>query len=195
MINKLLNNRKIILGSQSPRRSQLLKELDIEFEKRVIEIDETFDSKMDVTSVAQHIAVNKAKAHRNTLNPNEIVITADCVVVANGNILGKPKDEAQAIKYLNTMSDSTHEVISGVCIMDLDKMVSFSETAIVKMRAISRQEIQYYLNKYKPFDKAGAYGIQEWIGHSQIEWIKGTYTCIMGLPTRQLYEALEDFLN
>ena len=195
MIQPLLAGRKIILGSQSPRRSQLLAELDIPFEKRVIETDEAFDPDMDVHSVAEYIAINKAKAHTDKLALDEIVITADCVVVEGGEILGKPKDRAQAIAYISRMSGATHDVVSGVCIMDRQRLISFSETATVKMRAITTAEIDYYLANYNPYDKAGAYGIQEWIGHSQIEWIKGTYTCIMGLPTRRLYEELRKFLG
>ena len=195
MIQPLLAGRKIILGSQSPRRSQLLAELDIPFEKRVIETDEAFDPDMDVHLVAEYIAINKAKAHTDKLALDEIVITADCVVVEGGEILGKPKDRAQAIAYISRMSGATHDVVSGVCIMDRQRLISFSETATVKMRVITTAEIDYYLANYNPYDKAGAYGIQEWIGHSQIEWIKGTYTCIMGLPTRRLYEELRKFLG
>lgn len=195
MITERLKNRKIILGSQSPRRSQLLSELDIPFEKRVIETDEHYSPDMDVYEVAEYIAVNKAKAHATTLAADEVLITADCVVVEHSEILGKPKDRAQAAAYIRRMADITHDVVSGVCIMTNDRLVSFSETATVKMQPFSDQEIDYYIEHYNPYDKAGAYGIQEWIGHSKIEWIKGTYTCIMGLPTRRLYEELWEFLE
>lgn len=195
MIKSLLGNRNIILGSQSPRRSQLLAELDIHFEKRVIEIDETFPEDMPSQDVAEHIAINKALAHKDTLADDEIVITADCVVVESGEILGKPIDKNQAIEFLKRMSDNTHEVVSGVCIMDKDRRVSFSEIATVKMTPLTDAEIEYYIENYNPYDKAGAYGIQEWIGHSHIEWIKGTYTTIMGLPTRKVYESLLAFLK
>lgn len=194
MIHHLLQNKKLILGSQSPRRSQLLAELDLPFEKRVIETDESFSPDMDVHEVAEHIAINKALAHQETIAENEVIITADCVVVEGNEILGKPIDQQQAEEYLRRIAGTTHEVVSGVCIMDEDGYTSFSETATVKMAELSDQEIAYYISKYHPYDKAGAYGIQEWIGHAKIEWIKGTYTCIMGLPTRRLYEELAAFL-
>lgn len=195
MIAQYLQGRKIILGSQSPRRSQLLSELDITFEKRVIEIDESFDPKIDVYKVAERIAIDKALAHSDTIAEGEILITADCVVVESGEILGKPKDRQQAEAYLQRISGHTHDVVSGVCIMNSKKQVSFSETATVKMMDLSSEEMLYYIENYNPYDKAGAYGIQEWIGHAKIEWIKGTYTTIMGLPTRRLYEELGDFLK
>lgn len=195
MIQQRLGDRKIILGSQSPRRAQLLSELDVPYEKRVIETDEAYDPTMEVYQVAEYIAINKAKAHTTTLAADEIVITADCVVIENGEILGKPIDKNQAIAYLQRMSNTTHDVVSGVCIYSKEHLVSFSETATVKMQPITPEEIEYYIAHYNPYDKAGAYGIQEWIGHAKIEWIKGTYTTIMGLPTRRLYEALGEFLT
>jgi len=195
MIASLLVQRKIILGSQSPRRSQLLAELDIPFEKRVIETDEAYPAELDPYRVAEYIAINKAKAHLGSIAADEVIITADCVVIADGAILGKPRDRDQVVEYIGMMSGTTHDVVSGVCIMDQSGHQSFSETATVKMRTISPQEVDYYIEHYNPYDKAGAYGIQEWIGHTQIEWIKGTYTCIMGLPTRRLYEELREFLG
>jgi len=195
MINELLQHKKIILGSQSPRRSQLMSELNIPFEKRVIETDEAYDPHLDPYKVAEYIAVGKAEAHRSSIAADEVIVTADCVVILEGNILGKPKDKAQAVDYIKRMSDNTHDVVSGVCIMDRNGLTSFSETATVKMQPLSDQEIQYYIETCQPYDKAGAYGIQEWIGHAKIEWIKGTYTCIMGLPTRRLYEELSLFLK
>ena len=195
MINELLQHKKIILGSQSPRRSQLMSELNIPFEKRVIETDEAYDPHLDPYKVAEYIAVGKAEAHRSSIAADEVIVTADCVVILEGNILGKPKDKAQAVDYIKRMSDNTHDVVSGVCIMDRNGLTSFSETATVKMQPLSDEEIEYYIETCQPYDKAGAYGIQEWIGHAKIEWIKGTYTCIMGLPTRRLYEELSLFLK
>ncbi len=195
MINSLLNDRKIILGSQSPRRSQLLSEMDISFTKRVIETDEAYDSSMEAHKVAEYIAINKAKAHIPTLATDEIVITADCVVIHDGKILGKPKDRAEAEDYLRRMSSDIHEVVSGVCILDHRGYVSLSETATVKMQEITESEIAYYIEHYNPYDKAGAYGIQEWIGHTKIQSIQGTFTTIMGLPTHRVYEELINFLK
>lgn len=193
-MKSILKKRRLILGSKSPRRSQLLKELDIPFVKKVEDTDESFPSDMPVLEVAEFIARVKAEALRSRMKDKDIILTADSVVICNGVIYGKPKDAEQAKEFISIISDSVHQVVTGVCLMDAKKMVSFSETAEVKLKPINEKELNYYVNQYMPIDKAGAYGIQEWYGHAKIEWIKGTYTNIMGLPTGLVYDELVKFV-
>lgn len=183
----------MILGSKSPRRSQLLKELDIPFVQKVADTDESFPEEMPVMEVAEHIAKGKAYALKDRIKDDDIILTADSVVICNGIIYGKPKNGAQAKEFIKVLADNVHLVVTGVCILDAEKEISFSETSEVKLAPISSKELDYYVKEYMPIDKAGAYGIQEWIGHAKIEWIKGTYTNIMGLPTRLTYEKLVEF--
>lgn len=192
-MKSILNGRRLILGSKSPRRSQLVKELDLPFVKKVEDTDESFPADMPVEEVAEYIARVKAEALRTRMQNDDIVLTSDTVVICDGKIYGKPKDAEQAKEYIRIISDNVHQVITGVCLMDENKMVSFSETAEVKLRSISEEELDYYVRQYMPIDKAGAYGIQEWFGHAKIEWIKGTYTNIMGLPTGLVYDELMKF--
>lgn len=189
----VLNGRKLILGSNSPRRSQLLDELDISYTKKVIPVEEIFPDDMNVKEVAAYLSRLKAEPHKTLLNNDEVVLTADSIVVLDDRILGKPQDENQAIDYILEMSDRSHHVITGVTIMNKVKSITFSETSEVHLLSITEEEAQYYVRKYQPLDKAGAYGIQEWLGHSKIQWIRGTYTNIMGLPTHRVYEELKAF--
>lgn len=189
----VLNGRKLILGSNSPRRSQLLDELDISYTKKVIPVEEIFPDDMNVKEVAAYLSRLKAEPHKTLLNNDEVVLTADSIVVLDDRILGKPQDENQAIDYILEMSDRSHHVITGVTIMNKVKSITFSETSEVHLLSITEEEAQYYVRKYQPLDKAGAYGIQEWLGHSKIQWIRGTYTNIMGLPTHRVYEELRAF--
>ncbi len=192
-MKSILKGRRLILGSKSPRRSQLLRELNIPFLQKVSNADESFPPEMDVFLVAEYIAELKAKALSHRMKDNDIILTADSVVICDGIIFGKPKDAAQAKEYIKNISENIHQVVTGVCLMDKDGSISFSDSSEVKLCAISPEELEYYVGKYLPIDKAGAYGIQEWIGHAKIEWIKGTYTNIMGLPTRMVYEKLIEF--
>jgi septum formation protein len=192
-MKSILKKRRLILGSKSPRRSQLLKELDIPFVKKVEDTDESFPDDMPVLEVAEFIARVKAEALRSRMKDNDIILTADSVVICDGVIYGKPKDANQAKEFINIISDNVHLVVTGVCLMDDKKTVSFSETAEVKLKPITEKELNYYVKQYMPIDKAGAYGIQEWYGHAKIEWIKGTYTNIMGLPTGLVYDELVKF--
>lgn len=193
-MKSILKKRRLVLGSKSPRRSQLLKELDIPFVKKVEDTDESFPADMPVLEVAEFISRVKAEALRPRMKDNDIVLTADSVVICDGIIYGKPVDAKQAKEYIRIISNNTHQVVTGVCLMDADKMVSFSEVAEVKIKAITEAELDYYVSQYMPIDKAGAYGIQEWYGHAKIEWIKGTYTNIMGLPTGMVYDELVKFV-
>ncbi len=194
-MKSILNKRRLILGSKSPRRSQLLKELDLPFVKKVEDTDESFPSDMPVLEVAEYIARIKAEALRPRMKGSDIILTADSVVICKGVIYGKPKDAEQAKEYIRIISDNVHQVVTGVCLMDAKRMVSFSEVADVKIKPISDDELDYYVSQYMPIDKAGAYGIQEWYGHAKIEWIKGTYTNIMGLPTGKVYDELVKFVG
>ena len=191
----ILKGRRLILGSKSPRRSQLLKELDIPFVQKVADIDESFPTDMPVLEVAEFIAREKAIALKDRLKNDDIIITADSVVICEGVIYGKPKDGDQAKEFIKKISDNVHQVVTGVCICDTENESCFSEISDVKLTPISDDELDYYVDKYMPIDKAGAYGIQEWVGHAKIEWIKGTYTNIMGLPTRLVYDKLVEFVK
>ncbi|WP_321321192.1 Maf-like protein [Labilibaculum sp.] len=192
----MLNNLKdyqIILASQSPRRHQMLKELGLIFEIRTKEIEETYPEGLTPEQIPVYLAELKAKAFEQDLNSNELVITADTIVCVDDWILGKPNDRDDAVKMLNALSDRSHQVISGVCLMSKDKKISFSTTTNVHFKALSEEEIDYYIDNYKPFDKAGAYGIQEWIGFIGIDGIEGSYFNVVGLPIQRLYQELLNF--
>ena len=186
-----LDRYDIILGSGSPRRVQLLQEAGYTYTQRVIEIDESFDSEMPIHTVAEHLARLKSSAH--TLTDTELLITADSVVIINDQILGKPKDRKQAEAYLKLLSESTHLVHTGVSIRSVDKQVSFTSSSEVTLAALSDDEINHYIDHYPPYDRAGGYGVQDWIGHNCVVDIKGSYTNIMGLPTAELYARLKTF--
>lgn len=194
-MKSILKGRRLILGSKSPRRSQLLKELDIPFVQKVADIDESFSEDMPVLEVAEFIAREKAEALKDRLKGDDIILTADSVVICEGVIYGKPKDGDQAKEFIKILANNIHQVVTGFCLSDATKMASYSEISEVKLGAISDAELDYYVSEYMPIDKAGAYGIQEWIGHAKIDWIKGTYTNIMGLPTRMVYEKLIEFVD
>lgn len=183
----------IILGSQSPRRKELLQGMDIPFSVRVIETDETYPQSLNAHDVAEFLAVEKGKAHLSQLNENELVITSDTVVICENEILGKPKDRPQAIAMLQKLSGKSHAVVTGVCLTTKQKTVSFSDTTTVHFKTLSEEQINYYINTYKPFDKAGGYGIQEWIGYVGISAIEGSYFNVMGLPVARLFDVLEEF--
>ncbi len=188
-----LNKYNVILGSGSPRRVQLMQESGYQFTQHVIEVDESFDASMSTEMVAEHLAIKKSQAH----NPNkqDLIITADSIVVINDTILGKPKDASQATEYLNMLSDTSHLVYTGVCIRSTEKMKSFTATSEVWMRLLSAEEIEHYVTQYAPYDRAGSYGIQDWLGHNCVEKIVGSYTNIMGLPTAKLYQQLQEFIG
>lgn len=171
-----------------------MKELDFPFVQKVADIDESFPDDMPVLEVAEYLAREKAIALKERIKEDDIIITADSIVICNGVIYGKPENGAQAKEIIKILSNNVHQVVTGVCICDAKGESCFSEIAEVKLAPISAKELNYYVKEYMPIDKAGAYGIQEWIGHAKIEWIKGTYTNIMGLPTRLVYEKLIEFV-
>ena len=193
-------NHKIILASNSPRRRELLAGLGVPFEVKVLPgIDESYPDTLDAFDTAQFIARKKAEAYRGLLSTGEdiVVLTADTVVIAppagdGGSpvILGKPKDAARAHDMLRLLSGKTHHVVTGVCLMTKEKLRQFSVTTEVSFKSLSDSEIDYYITHYKPFDKAGAYGIQEWIGYIGCTGLKGSYYNVMGLPVQRIYEEL-----
>ncbi|WP_462249939.1 Maf family protein [Ekhidna sp.] len=186
---KHFNN--LILASKSPRRKQLLEAAGYSFEVKTIEFDEIFPAEMDKNQVAEYLAIEKNKAYRKEFN-DEIIITADTVVLDQNTILGKPKDITEAKEVLTQLSGKVHSVISGVCISSSSKSVSFSNVTEVKFRVLEEDEISYYLSSEPPLDKAGSYGIQDWIGLVGVEWIKGSYYNVVGLPVDELHKILKE---
>lgn len=185
---------KIILASQSPRRRELLAGLGIPFEVRVIEdIDEHFPEQLPASETALYIAKRKAEAYRGQMADDELIITADTVVIVGDEILGKPADEADALRMLRLLSGRTHQVTTGVCLMTTKMQRSFDVTTDVTFKTLTDEEIMYYVNRYKPFDKAGAYGIQEWIGYIGVTGLHGSYYNVMGLPVQRIYTELQAF--
>lgn len=182
--------KKIILASNSPRRKELLTGLDVDFEVRIIKgIDESYPDTLDVTEIAQYIAQKKAAPY--ALADNEILLTADTVVVVGSEVLGKPRDADDARRMLRMLSGRTHQVITGVCLTTPARQRQFSVVTQVTFKPLSDEEITHYISCYRPFDKAGAYGIQEWIGYIGVTGIEGSYFNVMGLPVQRIYEELQ----
>lgn len=192
LLQEKLDGKKILLASQSPRRQELLRGLGINFEIVKIEADESFPENLIREEITEYIAANKANAYTK-LNKNEILLTADTLVWLNNEALGKPKNYEDGFRMLLSMADSTHEVFTSVTIRSDQKSLTFSETTEVTFDEFSEEEIHYYLNHFKPFDKAGAYGIQDWLGYTKISRINGCYYNVMGLPLRKLYRELLGF--
>ncbi len=193
MLNEKFKNYKIILASGSPRRQQFLKELDIDFEIRLKEIEEIYPDHLQAEEITDFLAKLKASAFENDLQDNEVLITSDTIVWLENKALGKPSDASQAVKMLTEMSGKTHKVITSVCIKTTQKELVFHDETLVTFASLTLEEIEYYLNNYQPFDKAGSYGIQEWIGLVAIEKIEGSYANVVGLPTHKLYKELINF--
>ena len=185
---------KIILASNSPRRKELLAGLDLQFEVRVLQgIDESYPQDLPTLKIAEFISKKKADAYVQTMADDELVITADTVVILGDEVMGKPHDEADAKRMLGELSGRTHQVATGVTLSTKERQVSFSVVTDVTFKQLSADEIDYYVRMYKPFDKAGAYGIQEWIGYIGVTALKGSYFNVMGLPVQRIYEALKTF--
>ena len=182
---------KLILASNSPRRKELLAGLGVPFEVRVLQdIDEHYPESLPVNEVARYIAKEKADAYRRIVAPDELIITADTVVIVGDEILGKPVDEADAVRMLKLLSGRTHQVTTGVCLLTAEKERCFNVTTDVTFKTLTDEEIHYYVNRYRPFDKAGAYGIQEWIGYIGVTGLHGSYYNVMGLPVQRIYQEL-----
>lgn len=184
---------KIILGSASPRRHSFFKEMNIPFEVRVQEVDEIYPSNLKGSEITDFLATLKTASYTN-LAKNEIVITSDTLVWLENNALGKPKNENEAIEMLHKLSNKTHEVITSVCFKTHDTVQTFHEITKVTFKPLSREMIESYVSNFNPLDKAGAYGIQEWIGLVGIEKIEGSYPNVVGLPTALVYENLKPYL-
>ena len=191
----MLDNLKkydVVLGSNSPRRRELLNDMGVEFRVEAIKgIDETYPANMRVEEIPVYLARIKAEGH--PLQENELLITADTVVVLDDMVLGKPEGEADAHRMLRSLSGRAHRVISGVCVTTQDRTEAFADTSVVRFAELTDDEIDYYIEHYRPLDKAGAYGIQEWIGNIGISGISGDFYNVMGLPTRKLYQVLKTF--
>ena len=190
MLKAILKNHKIILASGSPRRLQFFKDLDLDFEIRLKDIEEIYPDTLKAEEITNFLAELKANAFEGELNENEILVTSDTIVWHKNNALGKPKDYEDAFQILKSLSDDTHEVITSVCFKTIEKITTFHEVTKVTFNALSDESIHYYLENYKPFDKAGAYGIQEWIGFIGVSKIEGSYANVMGMPTDKVYDYL-----
>ncbi|MDR2651986.1 MAG: Maf family nucleotide pyrophosphatase [Prevotellaceae bacterium] len=186
----------IILASQSPRRVELMRELGLNFiQVKLSDIDESYPSDLNKNEIPAYIARKKSDSYTQKLNDNDILITVDTIVWCNGEMFGKPKDKNDAHRMLSAISNNTHEVLSGVCLRSTAKIRSFVTTSTVQFKAFSDDEIDFYINNYNPYDKAGAYGIQEWIGYTGLIKIEGSYFNVMGLPSQNLYSELEMFIS
>jgi len=193
----MLDNLKkyhIILASNSPRRQELLAGLDIDFEVKVLPyIDENYPKNLPLQQIAEFIAKEKADAYRRVMRSGDLIITADTVVIAGEEVMGKPKDVADAHRMLRKLSGCTHQVITGVCLTTFDSQRVFSVSTDVTFKQLTDEEISFYIDTYRPFDKAGAYGIQEWIGYVGVTGLSGSYFNVMGLPVQRIYTELTTF--
>lgn len=191
-----LKNHNIILASNSPRRHFLLNEIGVEFSVMKPEnVDENFPETLKCEEIPMFLAKLKADSLKSKIKQNDIIITADTIVWLENEAINKPEDKEDAIRILKKLSGKTHQVYSGICITSLEKQISFSSKSDVKFNNLSDEEINFYIEKYKPFDKAGAYGIQEWIGYIGIEYINGSFYNVMGLPIQKLYRELKEFIK
>ncbi|HKM94652.1 MAG TPA: Maf family nucleotide pyrophosphatase [Prolixibacteraceae bacterium] len=184
---------KIILASKSPRRKQLLEELGIKFEVKTIDTDESYPAELLTDKIAEYLAIKKAIPFKKNIDEQTLVITADTIVAIDNEVLGKPANYNEAFSMLTKLSGKAHLVSTGVCITSKHKNKSFTSSTKVFFKTLTKVEIDHYIKQYQPFDKAGAYGIQEWIGFIAVERIEGSYFNVMGLPVQRLYEELCDF--
>lgn len=193
MLDKL-KKYNIVLASNSPRRKELLQRMGVNFKVRTLfGIDESYPDSLRGEDIVRYISRNKAQAYRSSMAPNELLITADTIVYVEGEVMGKPKTAEQAKEMLHKLSGKSHQVITGVTIVTADRTEDFGVTSQVKFAEITDEEINFYVDNYLPFDKAGAYGIQEWIGIVAVEEIKGSYFNVVGLPVQRLYQKLKTF--
>ncbi|RDI14358.1 Maf-like protein [Flavobacterium sp. AG291] len=190
MLKEKLKGYTIVLASGSPRRQQFLRELDANFEVRLKEVEEIYPDSLKGAEITDYLAELKASALEETLSDDEILITSDTIVWHEGIALGKPKDKEDAFNMIKSLSGKTHEVITSVCIKNTRKSETFNETTKVTFNPLTDEEIAYYLEEYKPYDKAGSYGIQEWIGLVAIAKIEGSYANVVGMPVDKVYQYL-----
>ena len=189
-----LKKYKVVLASNSPRRKELLAGLELDYQVKTLpNIDESYPKGLDGMEIPAYIARSKAEAYRKQMNDDELIITADTIVWLNGSVMGKPKDKADACHMLHTLSGKTHQVITGVCLTTVDKQITFSTVTDVTFASLTDEEIIHYVEHYLPMDKAGSYGIQEWIGFIGVERISGSYFNVVGMPIQRLYTELKKF--
>ena len=193
MLKEKFKNHKIILASGSPRRQQFFKDLDLDFEIRIREIDEVYPESLNGEAITNYLAELKSTAFDNDISENEIIITSDTLVWLNNAAIGKPKNYDEAFEILKSLSNVTHEVFTSVCFLTKNSRNTIFDITKVTFRELTVEQIHYYLINYKPFDKAGSYGIQEWIGLVGITNIDGSYTNVVGLPTEKVYRYLLNF--
>jgi len=193
MVPENLKKYQIVLASKSPRRQHLLKELGFDFQVQVSEVDEYFPPELGMTAIPEFLAELKANAVRATLPETSLVIAADTIVWKDETVLGKPANREEAIEMLQKLSDSQHQVITGVNIQSATKKLSFHAVTEVWFDELSEAEIEYYVDRFSPYDKAGGYGIQEWIGYVGIKKIEGSFYNVMGLPIHKVYQFLKNF--
>ncbi len=194
MLKNKLRNYHLVLASGSPRRQQFFKDLDLDFEIRLKDIEEIYPLELKAEEITNYLAELKANAFEGELQANEILITSDTIVWHNNKALGKPKDEQDAFTILKSLSNATHEVITSVCFKTNSETKLLHEITKVTFNELSEDAIRYYIENYKPFDKAGAYGIQEWIGFVGVSKIEGSYANVMGMPTDKVYEYLNNLV-
>ena len=194
MLKDKLKNYKLVLASGSPRRQQFLKELDLDFEIRLKDVEEVYPEHLQGAEITDYLAKLKASALDESLSDDEIIITSDTIVWHENKALGKPQDKEDAFTMIQSLSGKTHEVITSVCIKTSTKPEVCNDITRVTFNLLTDEEINYYLDKYKPFDKAGSYGIQEWIGLVAIARIEGSYANVVGLPVDKVYQYLNKFV-
>ncbi|MCW1148461.1 Maf-like protein [Flavobacterium lacisediminis] len=194
MLKEKLNKINIILASGSPRRQQFFKEMDLHYTIRLKEIEEIYPEHLQAEEITNFLAELKASAFENELEENDVLVTSDTIVWLNGKALGKPKDYDDAFKMLQQLANQTHEVITSVCLKSIVKTDVFHCVTKVTFANLSDEAIRYYLDNYQPFDKAGSYGIQDWIGLIGISKIEGSYTNVVGLPTEMLFQKLMNYV-
>ncbi len=195
LLKDRLQNHRLILASASPRRRELLAACDLDFvvaEK--FECEERYPADLATEKVAEYLSQLKSNAYPHTLVEGDILLTADTVVILDNKILGKPHSEAEAIEMLASLSGATHKVVTGVTLRTSSRTISFSAESLVSFRTLDDEEIRYYVERYRPFDKAGAYGIQEWIGYTAIEGIEGSFYNVMGLPVQKVCTLLKEMV-
>lgn len=190
-----LKGHRIILASKSPRRHELLRGLGFDFEIRTKDVDESFSEDLKAEEIPMYLSKKKADAFKNDLQADELLITSDTVVWLGDSVFNKPESEEEAVSMITTLSGRKHEVITAVCITSVNKQTVFYDSTDVYFAEIDKSDIEWYVSKYKPFDKAGAYGIQEWIGYAGIDKIEGSFYNVMGFPTQKFYVELKKFLE
>lgn len=195
MLNEKLENYNIILASGSPRRQNFFKDLDINVDIKLKPVDEVYPTHLQHAEISNYLAELKAEAFKTELQPQDILITSDTIVWHNKTAMGKPKDKQEAFNMIKSYSNTTHEVITSVCFTTTNQCKTLYNVTKVTFKALTDVEINYYIDTYKPFDKAGAYGIQEWIGQIGVTKIDGSYFNVMGLPTHIIYSTLHTLIN